>query len=45
MFIDMLLRLLGLSFCALQALANKTVRMAWVMMTKDVDYDPILAAG
>jgi transposase len=27
------------------ALANKTVRMAWVMMTKDVDYDPVLAAG
>lgn len=26
------------------ALANKTVRMAWAMMTKDVDYDPALAS-
>ena len=27
------------------ALANKTVRMAWAMMTKEVDYDPTLAAA
>jgi len=27
------------------ALANKTARMAWVIMTKEVDYDPALAAG
>ncbi|NIO62220.1 MAG: IS110 family transposase [Gammaproteobacteria bacterium] len=27
------------------ALANKTARMAWVMMTKDVDYDPALMTG
>lgn len=27
------------------ALANKTVRMAWAMMTKEVDYDPAMAAA
>jgi transposase len=27
------------------ALANKMARMAWVMMTSDVDYDPDLAAA
>jgi transposase len=27
------------------ALANKMARMAWVMMTKGVDYDPDLAAA
>ena len=27
------------------ALANKTARMAWVLMTEDKDYDPALAAG
>jgi len=27
------------------ALANKMARMAWVMMTSDVDYDPDLAAS
>lgn len=27
------------------ALANKVARMAWAMMTKDVDYDPELAAA
>jgi len=27
------------------AMANKTARMAWVMMTKDVDFDPELAAA
>ncbi len=25
------------------ALANKMARMAWVMMTREVDYDPDLA--
>jgi transposase len=27
------------------ALANKTIRMAWAMMTREVDYDPTLATG
>ena len=27
------------------AMANKMARMAWVIMTKDVDYDPDLAAA
>jgi transposase len=27
------------------ALANKMARMAWAMMTRDVDYDPALAAA
>lgn len=27
------------------ALANKTARMAWAMMQKEADYDPILASG
>jgi hypothetical protein len=27
------------------AMANKMARMAWVIMTKDVDYDPDLAAS
>jgi hypothetical protein len=27
------------------AMANKMARMAWVMMTKGVDYDPDLAAA
>lgn len=27
------------------ALANKTARMAWVLMTQEKDYDPVLAAG
>ena len=27
------------------AMANKTARMAWVIMTKGVDYDPELAAA
>ena len=27
------------------AMANKTARMAWVMMAKDVDYDPMLAVA
>jgi len=27
------------------ALANKTVRMAWAMMTKEMDYDPALAVS
>jgi transposase len=27
------------------ALANKMARMAWVIMTRDVDYDPDLAAA
>ena len=26
------------------AMANKMARMAWVIMTRDVDYDPDLAA-
>jgi len=26
------------------ALANKTVRMAWAMTTKEIDYDPALAS-
>jgi hypothetical protein len=25
------------------ALANKTVRMAWVMLNRDVDYQPVAA--
>jgi transposase len=27
------------------AMANKMARMAWVIMTRDVDYDPDLAAA
>ena len=27
------------------AMANKMARMAWAMMTKEVDYDPDLAAA
>jgi transposase len=27
------------------ALANKMARMAWAMMTRDVDYDPDLAVA
>ena len=27
------------------AMANKMARMAWVIMTKEVDYDPDLAAA